>query len=164
MGREVKTVSIEIEPFNADSYAELLPLIHKCWDECTLIKGNTCAYHGDREFKISPNYEAYQKLADEGALVLVALRDDRVMRGYCVGFLYYALHHRVLCAIGDSIYADPDYRVYSPVMIEKFENEMRRLKAEIIGWPTHIDGPIFELLKARGFVGDDIVMEKRLCA
>ena len=39
---------------------------------------------------------------------------------------------------------------------------MRERNVQIIGWPTHVDGPMYALLKARGYVGDDIVMEKRL--
>jgi hypothetical protein len=33
----------------------------------------------------------------------------------------------------------------------------------IIGWPVHLNGPVYDVLKAKGYVGDDIVMEKRLC-
>ena len=48
-------------------------------------------------------------------------------------------------------------------MTERFEKEMAARGSIIIGWPTHPDGPVYELLKARGYVADDIVMEKRLC-
>jgi hypothetical protein len=48
------------------------------------------------------------------------------------------------------------------VAAERFETEFKALGAAIIGWPAHINGPVYEVLKARGYVGDDIVMERRL--
>ena len=36
------------------------------------------------------------------------------------------------------------------------------LGAQIIGWPVHFNGPVYDLLKAKGYIGDDIVMEKRI--
>jgi len=158
------TVTIQTERFNAQIFDELLPLIHKEWNECSVIKAETCAFHGDRDFRIEPDIEAYQKLADAGSLILVTLRDEGVLCGYVEGFLYSALHHKkALCGIGDSLYIEPGYRTYIRGLISRFESEMKALKVEILGWPTHINGPLYELLKARGFVGDDIVMEKRLC-
>jgi hypothetical protein len=98
-------------------------------------------------------------------MVLVTLRNGSVLQGYIEGFLYSSLHHTgVLCGMGDAMYVEPEYRTYALKMIVKFEDAMRSLKAEIIGWPTHMKGPLYEVLKAHGFVGDDIVMEKRLCA
>lgn len=159
------TVTIQTEPFDAQKMQELLPLIRKGWDECSAIKADSCAYHGDRDFLIQPDVETYQRLANAGSLVLVTLREDGVLRGYVEGFLYRALHHTgALCAFGDAIYIEPGYRSHVLKLIVRFEDEMRKLKAEIIGWPTHINGPLYAVLKAHGFVGDDIVMEKRLCA
>lgn len=94
----------------------------------------------------------------------MTVRDEGKLVGYVVGFTYRSLHHKkILCGIGDSIYIDPDYRFYTISVCEKFERAMKELKAEIIGWPVHIDGPVYDILKTRGYVGDDIVMEKRLC-
>lgn len=159
------TVTIESEQFNAEVFAQILPLAQKCWEESTVFKAETCAYYGERDFEIEPDIEGYQKLSDSGILVLITMRDDGELKGYTVGFTYRSMHHRrILCGIGDSIYIEPDYRSYTAVMADKFEKEMRVKGAEIIGWPVHINGPVFEVLKARGYVGDDIVMEKRLCA
>jgi len=156
-------VTINKEPFSLDVFAELLPLAQKCWNESTEFKGQTCAYYGDRDFEIEPDKEAYQRLADQGSLVMVMLRDEGKLQGYVVGFLYHSLHHKkILCGIGDNIYVEPDYRAYTAVVAERFEKEMKSLGVKIIGWPVHMNGPVYELLKARGYVGDDIVMEKRL--
>jgi hypothetical protein len=157
------TVSIAREAFTAELAAEILPLAQKCWNESTEIKGETCAYYGEREFAIEPNTQAYLSLAEQGLLVSVAVRNDAQLVGYLLGFLYPSLHHKnILCGIGDSVYIEPGYRSYTGVVAEIFEKEMQRLGAQIIGWPTHIDGPVYQVLKARQYVSDDIVMEKRL--
>ena len=159
------TVTIEKEPFTAVLFAEALPLAQKCWEESTIIKADSCAYYGERDFIIEPDVDAYQRLADQGMLVFVTLRDDGNLQGYLVAFTYRSTHHKkILCAIVDSAYVEPKYRTYAPVMSEVFEKEARGIGVQIIGWPTHVDGPLYELLKARGYVGDDIVMEKKLCA
>lgn len=157
------TVTIECEPFNLEVAAEILPLAQACWEESTLIKKETCAYYGERDFAVEPDMDVYEGLAAKGSIVLVTLRDD-TLKGYVIGFTYRSLHHKkILCGHGDSIYIEPEYRSYTAIVAEKFERAMSDLKVQAIGWPTHIDGPVYEVLKARGYVGDDIIMEKRLC-
>jgi hypothetical protein len=157
-------IAIEKEPFTLDLAAEILPLAQKCWEESTRIKADTCAYYGEREFAVEPDMEVYERLAAQGSVVLATLRDDTALKGYVIGWIYSSLHHkRILCGHGDSIYIEPSYRSYTAVVAEKFEQAMKDLKVQAIGWPTHIDGPVYGVLKARGYVGDDIIMEKRLC-
>ena len=72
-------------------------------------------------------------------------------------------HKKIVCGFGDSIFVEPEYRSYTLMLAERFEKEMRELSVQIIGWPTHINGPMYKLLSQLGYVGDDIVMEKRLC-
>lgn len=157
------SVAIDKEPFSQSLCREILPLGQKCWEESTINKADTCAYYGERDFEIIPDVEVYQKASDENRLVLITLRDGTSLKGYVVGFLYRSWHHtRILCANVDSIYLEPDYRSYAAVVADRFEKEFQKLGAAIIGWPTHINGPMYEVLKARGYVGDDIVMEKRI--
>jgi hypothetical protein len=156
-------ICIEQEPFNLEVAAEMLPLAQKCWEESTAFKKDTCAYYGERDFQIEPDTQGYQQLADMGLVVLITLRSDGVLKGYVLGLLYKSKHHKkIACSISDSAYLEPQCRSYAGVMIDKFGTAMKAEKVEIIGWPTHIDGPWFAVLKARGYVGDDIVMEKRL--
>lgn len=158
------SVAIDKEAFSGPLAAEILPLARKCWGESTAFKGETCAYFGERDFLIEPDEEAYQRLADQGLLVLVTLRDEGELKGYVIGFVYKALHHKkILGGIGDSIYIEPDYRSHTWAVAKRFEIEIKGLGAQILGWPVHFNGPVYEILKAKGYVGDDIVMEKRLC-
>lgn len=159
------TVVIDRVPFSPEVGAEILPLAQRCWEESTVTKAETCAYYGDRDFAIEPDIEGYQRLSDQGVLVLVTLRKEQELKGYLIGFTYRSMHHKkILCGIGDSIYLLPEFRSYTAPMAEKFEQEMKTLGVEIIGWPVHVKGPVYKVLETRGYVGDDIVMEKRLCA
>lgn len=159
------TVSIEVEPFSMDLAEEIKPLGQQCWNESTLVKGETCAFHGARDFVIEPDVEQYDVLNRNGMLLLLTLRDDGVLHGYAIGVLYQSLHHRgIRVGGGDSFYIHPGYRSYTAVMVDKFEGELKSRGAAIIGWPTHSRGPLYDVLKAKGYVGDDVVMEKKLCA
>lgn len=159
------SVTVQTEPYSDGVLAEILPLAQACWNESTAFKKESCAYYGERDFDVEPDTASYERLFRDGLMVLVTLRVGAALKGYVIGFLYRSLHHRkIQCAAADSIYIDPDYRSYTPVVCDKFEQVLKDLRVEIIGWPAHIDGPVHQVLKARGYVGDDIVMEKRLCA
>jgi hypothetical protein len=157
-------IIITKETFSREVFDEILPLAQKCWNESTEYKAESCAYYGERDFQIEPDFDSYKRFADNGWLVLVTIRDEADLRGYVVGLLYQSMHHRkILGALGDSAYVEPEYRSYTAVMVEKFENELASLGVAIIGWPVHVNGPVYPLLKSSGYSGDDIVMEKRLC-
>ena len=157
-------MKIAEERYSMDLAAEILPLGRRSFRESTEAKGETCAFHGERDFDIEPDMEQYQRLQDSGVLVILTLRDEAALVGYLVAAVYRSLHHKkMVCANVDTLYVEPDHRTYSPVLIEAFEKSMREKQVDIIGWPTHINGPIYEVLKTRGYVGDDTIMEKRLC-
>lgn len=158
------SVNIASEPFSDELFSEMAPLGQKCWQESTVVKGESCAYFGSRDFEIDPDVEQYRRLAQMGALVIVSLRDSGALKGFVVGFIHRCMHHRhIIGAVGDTLYVEPEYRSYTGVVIERFLNEVRQMKAEIVGWPTTKDGYVYEVLKSLKFVADDIVMEKRLC-
>lgn len=157
-------VDIAVEKFTDALFAEMLPLGRKCFEESTTVKGEACAYYGSRDFPIEPDIEQYRHLAQLGSLVIVTLREAGVLRGFVVGFMHRCMHHKhVIGAVGDTLYVEPEQRAYTGVLIERFLEQARAMKAEIVGWPTTIDGYVYNVLKAMNFVGDDIVMERRLC-
>lgn len=157
-------VTIESESFNRALFDELVPLGQKCWDENTIAKAETCAFYGERDFYIDPDFDTYQRLAVLGVLVIVTVRDEGRLVGFMAGFTHSSLHHKkILCAIADSIYLEPEFRSHTPIVAARFETEMTSRGVQIISCPTHEGGPVHEFLKAMGYVGDDIVMEKRLC-
>lgn len=156
---------IDKETLTRELFTEILPLAQKAWNEGTRVKGKSCAYYGERDFDIEPDVDAYLRLAEAGLLIVITLRDHGVLKGYVAGFLYRSLHHKQIpCGMGDSIYVERAYRPHVDALADRFEKEFMKLGAKIIGWPIHIKGSVYKVLESRGYVGDDIVMEKRLCA
>jgi hypothetical protein len=155
-------MKITREPFSMSLFNELLPVGRKCWAENTQIKGDTCSYHGNRDFDVEPDVDQYRVLDDLGLLVLLTLRKDRLV-GYVIGILYRSMHHRgILCALGDGAYVEPEYRSYVGPLVESFEKELSKEGVAQIGWPTHRDGSLYKILSARGYSPDETVMEFRL--
>lgn len=154
-------ITIDKEKFSESLSQELLPLAQKCWDERTLEKGETCAFYGSRDTPIDPDTEKYLSLGD--ALMVVTVRDDGVLKGYAIVVTHKSMHmKKVLCGFVDCIYMEPAYQAYAGPTVERFEKEAKDLGVEIIGWPVHVNGPVYKVAQAMGYVGDDIVMERRI--
>jgi len=157
------SVVIALEPFSAALFREILPLAQKCWEEATILKAETCAFYGERDFQIEPDEARYHELAAIRTLVIVTLRQEGVLEGYVEGFLYRSLHHqKILAGIGDTLYVNPSLRSYTGPLVDRFLEEMRVRHAQIIGWPVTPGSSVHKVLLTFGFVGDDVVMEKRL--
>lgn len=158
-------VLIAFEPFTPELAAEILPLGQKCWNESTVVKAESCAFYGEREFQIEPDVEQYRRIAAVGMLLVLTFRVGKRLQGYGMAILYRTLHHRkIIVANVDTFYLEPGYRTYAAVMVDKLEVEFKKRGARAIGWPTHIRGSLYQLLKGMGYSGDDIIMEKQICA
>jgi len=159
------TVTIQREPYSDALGHELLPLAQKCWDEGTVLKGENCAYHAFRNVSIEPDFTMYMELAQKNALIIFTVRDDALLVGYVVAMVYYSPHHcKILTANGDSIYVQPEYRTHSVSLVEKVINEVKLTGAKTMNWAVSPNSPMYDLLGSFGFVGDEVVMEKLLCA
>ena len=156
-------MKIDKESYNDALRTELMPLAQKCWDAESEVKAKTCAYYGERNFAIAPDIATYKLFADLGLLLIITLREQTKLVGYAIGFTYQSLHHKVMCACGDSFYIEPQYRSYAGPLEERFEKEFAKMGAEIFGWGVTPGSSLHSLLVAKGFIADDVVMEKRLC-
>jgi hypothetical protein len=155
--------AITVEPFTRELATEITPLGQEAWNECSVIKKDTCAYHGQRGLPIDPNIEQYLRLADNGALVAMTLRIDGVLHGYALMVLYYSLHLKnELCGNVDTFYIQPDYRRFMPRFMSMVEDEFRSRNVSIVGWPVTMTGKLFDILKKRGYIADDVIMELKL--
>lgn len=157
-------MNISIEPFTRELSAEIIPLGQESWDECSEIKKDTCAYHGQRGLEIDPNIDQYLHLAAGNSLIAMTLRsDDGVMRGYALLIVYYSLHLKdELCGNVDTFYVQPKHRRYMPRFMSHIENELSARGVSIIGWPVTATGKLCGILKNRGYIADDVVMELKL--
>lgn len=157
--------SIGIEILDRALFDEIVPLAQKCWEESTLEKDKACSYYGQRNFKIEPDYGVYRTLELTGKLLVIALRDGARLAGYVIGVTYQSMHHcKIMAALGDNIYIEPEFRSYAPVLVKQFEEQLRQRGAETVGWPVNPESYTCTFLKSVGYVADEVVMEKRLCA
>ena len=153
------------ESYSESLHREILPLAQKCWDESTRDKDDTCAFYGKRDIQIEPDFDVYQAIDEAGNLIIYTARDDSRLVGYAIALLYVSPHHRKMkTANGDSIYLEPDYRVLAPVLVEKVMADVKEAGAVTLNWGVTKDGPMHELLKRFGFVADELIMERILCA
>jgi hypothetical protein len=155
---------IAIEPFTRELAEEITPLGQQSWDECSEIKKDTCAFHGQRGLSIDPDIDQYLYLAENNSLTATTLRDDDgVLHGYSLAILYRSLHLKTeLCANVDTFYVQPDYRSSMPRFMSQIEDALRARGVSIIGWPVTRTGKLYEILQRRGYIADDVVMELKL--
>lgn len=157
-------MKIAIEQFTRVLADEIVPLGQQSWDECSEIKKDTCAYHGQRGLQIDPDIDQYLYLAEHQSLIAMTLRDDGdVLRGYALLILYKSLHLKTeLCGNVDTFYVQPACRRSMPRFISAIEETLRERGISIIGWPVTMTGKMFEILQRRGYIADDVVMELKL--
>lgn len=157
-------MKIAVESFTQELASEITPLGQECWDECSEIKKDTCAYHGQRGLQIDPNIAQYLNLQANNCLLAMTLRSDEgVLHGYSLMILYYSLHLKnELCGNVDTFYVQPKHRRFMPRFMSRIEDEFQSRGVSIIGWPVTATGKLFEILKKRGYIADDVVMELKL--
>jgi hypothetical protein len=157
-------MKIAVEPFTLELATEITPLGQECWDECSEIKKDTCAYHGQRGLAIDPNNEMYLLLQSQGKLTAMTLRDEGgTLQGYTLLIVYNSLHlQKEVCGCVDTFYVRPSHRHSMMRLMSSLEEHFRLRNVSIIGWPVTLAGKLYEILKKRGYIGDDIVMELKL--
>lgn len=155
---------IAIEPFTRELADEIIPLGQQSWDECSEIKKDTCAYHGQRGLAIDPDIDQYLYLAEHHSLIAMTLRDGGdILRGYALLILYRSLHLKTeLCGNVDTFYVQPDHRFSMQRFMSEVEDTLRARGVSIIGWPVTRTGKLYEILQRRGYIADDVVMELKL--
>lgn len=157
-------MQIAIETFTRELSEEILPLGQESWDECSDIKKDTCAFHGQRGLEIDPDIDKYISLQESDALIAMTLRNDEsVLCGYALMILYHSLHlKKELCGNVDTFFVRPEFRISMQRFISRIEDTFRDRGVSIIGWPVTMTGKMFEILKRRGYIADDVVMEFKL--
>lgn len=157
-------MKIAMEPFTIELATEMLPLAQESWDECSEVKQETCAYHGQRNRVIDPNIKQYLAMAQQQALTATTLRDAAgVLRGYALAILYHSLHLQTeLCGNIDSFYVQLPYRHAMAHFMTQIEADLRDLGVSIVAWPVTRTGNLYKILQRRGYIADDVVMELKL--
>jgi hypothetical protein len=157
------SMNVAIEPFTYQLAAEIVPLGQQSWDECSEIKQDTCAYHGQRGLAIDPDIDQFVFLAEHGSLLAMTLRAEHALHGYALVVLYRSLHLRAeRCANVDTFYVQPEHRAAMPRFMTSLEDALRERGISIIGWPVSLAGNLYRILARRGYIADDVVMELKL--
>jgi hypothetical protein len=157
-------MKISIEPFTRELASEITPLGQQSWDECSEIKKDTCAYHGQRGLQIDPDIDQYIYLASHDSLISMTLRDDEgILRGYALLILYKSLHLKTeLCGNVDTFFVQSCHRRSMLRFIHQIAETLRDRGVSIIGWPVSKGGKLYKILKRLGYIADDVVMELKL--
>ncbi|NIE67476.1 hypothetical protein [Burkholderia sp. Ax-1719] len=157
-------MKIAIEPLTRELAAEIIPVGQQSWDECSEIKKDTCAYHGQRGLQIDPDIDQYIYLAEHDSLIAMTLRDEGdVLCGYALLILYKSLHLKTeLCGNVDTFYVQPDSRRSMLRFISQIAETLRARGVSIIGWPVTKEGKLYEILLRLGYIADDVVMELKI--
>jgi hypothetical protein len=149
-------VTIARERYSEALCAELLPLLQDNWVR-------TESYIG--ELAIDPNFEKYQKLDAMDLVTCVTARLGGRLVGYAIYFTSYSLHHKtVKTGHGDMIYVkdEPGFGQIVFDLLKECERLLRAQGVVYMGWFVHRESRIHAILKSRGYVDDEIVMEKKL--
>jgi GNAT superfamily N-acetyltransferase len=129
-----------------DVYDELLPLLHRHYDEISLHK-----YQG---YDLKPNIALYRAMQDADQLMMMIGRLEGSIVAYFVAFVRPSIHYAdCMEAAGDIFYCAPDRRgaLIGLQLFEAVEQELKRrgvrclMAGEKIAYPA---GPLFE---RRGF-------------
>src|SRR6202007_1791916 len=133
------------------------------WAESTVAKAETCAWYGERDFDVDPDFEQYEAIARVGALVILTMRHAGKLIGYLTGTCYRGMHHRhFIVAQSDSFFVKRPYRGHTRRLVRRYEEEMTGRGAVALNWLTHTNGPVYKLLKKFGYVADETMLEKRV--
>lgn len=112
-----------VEEKPVEVFQKLLAMMEDHYNEVSSFKNH----------KLNPNWEAYQKLEDEGNLCVITLRDeDNDIVGYSVNFIIRHLHYNIRVGLNDIIYIKPEYRKYAMQLIATTEETMRRFGVDYV--------------------------------
>lgn len=134
-----------VERFH-DVYAELLPLLHRHYEEISL--------HKRQGFDLNPNVAMYRAAEDAGQLMMMIGRLEGQIVAYFVAFVRPSIHYLdCLEAAGDIFYCSPDKRgmMIGLALFEAAEAEFKRRGVKCIMAGEKIEYPASALFKRRGF-------------
>ncbi len=104
---------------------EIYPLLKQHWKEISAFK----------EIPLSPNFDMYEILEDQGRYKIYTARDNGALVGYAGFFLNHNLHYQEsFQAVQDVIYLEPSYRGLGigPDFIKYCEDQLKDNYVELI--------------------------------
>jgi GNAT superfamily N-acetyltransferase len=120
-------------------------LLKDHWEEIALNKD---------KIALNPDWEAYEKLEDDGKLKVFTARDNNKLIGYFVAIVGINPHHKDhLFAVNDIIYLDKDYRKgFTGIKIIKFaEKCLKEDGVSVLSINTKVYKPFDKIMVYLGF-------------
>ena len=105
---------------------ELEPLLPLHWEEVAMYQD---------KIELSPDWDAYYAMEQNGNLIVFTLRDEEKLIGYNLFFLRTNPHYSdSLWAVNDIVYIEPSHRhdVTTPNFFDWCESQLRSMGAEVI--------------------------------
>lgn len=147
-------MEIEREDMTQESWAEVMPMFQRHWDE----------FQGHKKLPLDPDIDGYSAIQDAGMLLYVTVRDHGALIGYWLGLLTKNLHSREqLVCMGDSMYLMPEYRNGTGGdLLSKVEQIARKAGANRLMQGTCVRFPLDHWLERQGYDVEDHVFIKEL--
>jgi hypothetical protein len=119
-------------------------------------------------FEPAPNFEAYRKIAQAGALLCVTARDGDRLVGYWLGLMFADVHHKLygkpaMIAMAQAHYILSDYRPHiAKSFFSNVEVAARRSGASLVVQRIRPEGRSGDFLEAIGYKLTELVYAKSL--
>ena len=133
---------------------DIKPLLEEHWEEVALNKD---------KIKINPDWEAYFSLESQGKLDIFTARDEGVLVGYFVVFVYPHIHYKDhLFAKNDLIYLSPSHRKgFTGIRLIKFaEKCLKEDGVSVLVVNTKNHKPFHKVMQFLGFTPEDVEYSK----
>jgi hypothetical protein len=151
-------ITVQRERYSEALCQELLPLLKDNWVRTESLIGAE---------PMDPAWDKYQKLDEMDLVECITARRNGELVGYIIYFLSLNMHHKtVRSAHGDLLYVkrDPGLGRVVFALIDAAEMSMRARGIKYVGWFVQKGSRVRKILESRGYIDDEIVMEKKLCA
>ena len=135
-------------------FEEIEELIKLHYDEVALHKDF---------MKLDPDWPRYHALEQSEKLIMFTIRDEDKLIGYSAFFIDQHLHYKgSKIAINDVVFLHPDYRNISvgSALIKFCDEELSKMGETKITWHVKFSNDFRHILKALGYVDEEIVCGK----
>ena len=148
-----KNVAYAVETLD-ECLTEMKPLLEKHWEEIAL--------HKDK-IELSPDYDKYYQIEDNGCLHIVTARKGGLLIGYFISFVNHHPHYQEHSfAVNDILFVDPAYRKSSVggLMFKYAEDRLQEMGVSVVMIAMKTHSPFDELCLALGYNSVERVYSK----
>lgn len=149
-------IKYAVEEITESLIGEIKPLLEKHWEEIAIYKD---------VIKFDPKYEDYLLLETNKEIQTITVRDEGVLIGYYVSFIYFHPHYQSSkFSVNDILFIDKSYRgsTVGYRLLKFVEKELRKLGVDIMALHMKVDFPFEKLCEHLGMIKTEVVYSKYL--